>query len=148
LLNDNGTYERVKFYTMPYITMKLKCELNKIYALAYQMEYAKQLAKTAAGQRALNEAQQDLLKAFEQDAEVEESLMYKQPLTDLLNDFERAAEFCIICIDKGRTLQQENGEKILQAVGRISNWESQPYELVEAIVNMYCFRPLQSEVVS
>jgi predicted nucleotidyltransferase len=55
-------------------------------------------------------------------------------------DFEKAVDFCLLCVDKQRILKEENGRATLDIIMQKDNWEIQDMSLMEGIQNQYSFR--------
>jgi hypothetical protein len=85
----------------------------------------------------------DMLKEFDKEANPMSALRELftaqygiNPVVELKKDFKKAVEFCLLCLDRQRILQ-ENGRDILDKLLKIDNWEVQTSELIDEIIDLY-----------
>jgi len=148
--NEEGNvcFDTVKLYTMPYITAKMKCDLDKLFPAANIVSVMKNLS---------NEKLVDFMRSIGLDTEKIKAESNYESRTKMINDlremvieqysveptkqlkanFAKAVEFCLACIDKQRILQQENGNDILNKILNPENWEMQTPKLIEEIIGIY-----------
>ena len=136
----------IKLFTAPYITAKIQYSLNKYFEPALEKQVLSNLSD--ADFRNMMKSQgidfnSAGLKAADmigfKDAML--TTMRNQPLEELTKlDFNKAVEFCLLCLDKQRILNEENGINNLKFIQNKENWEIQDVELVQGILNQYTFR--------
>jgi len=150
-IRDNAgvlEYETLKLYTMPYITAKLKWQLDKLFMPALQTQLIKNISNekmldllTQSGvdlSKISNEA--DLSKHSAIIDEYRTIMLQeysKKPLEALNDDYDKAVEFCLLCIDRQRILREENGREKLDKILDTNYWELQKPELLRAIIGQY-----------
>ena len=131
----------IKLYTAPFITAKLQYALNKYFQPAFEKQVMLNLSDDNFNN--LMKAQgisTDKIKLSEYKSFFLNEMKNK-PLEELTKfNFSKAVDFCLLCIDKQKILQGEDGRKNLDAVLDIENWEIQKPELIEEILNQYSFR--------
>jgi len=142
--------EEINLYTYPCITAKLQYSLNKYFEPAFEKQLIYNLSDNDF---------QNLMKASGIDANSMTALndckdvfldaMRGKPLEQLTKfDFEKAVEFCILCVDKQRILKEKDGRAKLDIITNRDNWDIQDMELIEGILNQYTFRHNRNNVVS
>lgn len=147
---------KIRLYTLPAITAKLKWQLNKLYKPAFEKQMlqkmnSKQFADLMV-QNGINlqditgdsntERQKDIIGNF---MPMILEIMQNEPLDELHNDWDKAIEFCLLCVDKQKILQENSdkensGRENLNKILDVGYWEFQKPELVEMIINQYSFR--------
>ena len=132
----------IKLFTAPFITAKLQYALNKYFQPAFEKQLMLNLSDAefknimkASGINASSLTNLGEYKALFLNE------MKNKPLEELTKfNFDKAVEFCLLCIDKQKLLKEENGREKLDIIANKENWEIQSPELMEGILNQYSFR--------
>jgi hypothetical protein len=149
-MQENGEVksDTVKIYTMEHITAKMKWGLNKLFPTAGIVSTLKNLSDEklldfmgSIGVNISNINEENNLgnrsKLINDLREVSIAQYTVNPLEELRTNFEKAVEFCILCIDKRKTTAQENGQMILDTIMKAENWEHQCPKLLFDIIDVY-----------
>ena len=139
----------VNLYTAPYITAKLQYTLNKYFQPALEKQIMLNLSDDkfrnimkASGIKDIDNLNLSDYKGLFLNE------MKNKPLEELTKyDFDKAVDFCILCLDKQKILQEEDGKTNLKNILNKENWEIQDMELMEGILNQYSFRTNDNNVI-
>lgn len=150
LKNADGEvlFETITLYTFPFISAKLKFELDKLFVpMVNDTVLAKLNTDTIGGVLSLQG--QDIGQAFAKMPKAQKERIVELQKTQLLTelsqspaerlqqDYNTMVEFCMICIDKQEMLRQDAGRSKLDKVMDLNLWELQDAELLRSIINQY-----------
>jgi hypothetical protein len=131
----------ITLYTVPFITAKLQYALNKYFAPALEKQLMLNLTdeqfQSIMGASGINTKS---LKNIGDYKSIFLNEMKNKPLVELTkHDFDKAVEFCLLCVDKQKTLAELSRVEFDMIMIK-ENWDIQRPELMEGILNQYSFR--------